>query len=209
MKRQIPKLILLAFIILGVEFFVGWGNLLDLLVDFVKQHSNPYAFLAVMGVGCALPLSLSFCYLFAGAAFPFWQAWILCLLGLTISSMLGYFIGRFFVSKEKIEYLSSKFRLGDTNGESYAKINFFVRAIPGIPYFLQNIILGGIRSSFGLYLLINLLVQGGLAMAMIRLGASAVADVSNLERALVIGILICVLVIIHFLIRCYYKKLRK
>ena len=209
MKKQIPKLILLAAIIFGVECFIGWGDLLDFLIDLVKQHSNPYVFFIVMGIGCALPLSLSFCYLFAGAAFPFWQAWTLCMGGLAMSSMLGYFIGRFFVSKERIEALSEKFKLGDTNGESYARINFFVRAIPGIPYFLQNIILGGIRSSFGLYVIINLLVQGVIAMAMVRLGASAVAQTSHLERALVISLLVCVLVIIHFLIRCYYKKLCK
>ena len=193
MGRFLVKFLAAAAFAAAFELLFGWGELLRLCLDFARENDNPFAFLAVMGVGCAFPFSLSLCYLFAGAAFPFFEAWALCVIGLFISSSIGFFFGRFLVPENALESVAARFKIGAVKSLGLANVNFFVRAVPGIPYFLQNIILGGMRTSFAMYAAVNLAVQGAIAAAMVYMGSAAASDSPAWRKLWVFGILIAVL----------------
>lgn len=193
MERFLVKILAAAAFAAAFELLFGWGELLRLCLDFARENGDPFAFLIVMGVGCAFPLSLSLCYLFAGAAFPFFEAWALCILGLFISSSIGFFFGRFLVPENSLESLAGRFKIGRVKTLGLANVNFFVRAVPGIPYFLQNIILGGMRTPFAMYAAVNLAVQGAIAAAMVYIGSAAASDSSAWRKLWVFGILVAVL----------------
>lgn len=193
MRRFIVKFLAAAAFAVAFELLFGWGEALRLCLDFARENDNPFAFLAVMGVGCAFPFSLSLCYLFAGAAFPFFEAWVLCLLGLFASSSIGFLFGRFLVPESALKSLAARFKIGLENPASLANVNFFVRAVPGIPYFLQNIILGGMRTPFAAYAAVNLAVQGAIGAAMVYMGSAAASDSPVWRKLWVFGVLVAAL----------------
>jgi len=205
MKQFAVKILVFLFLAVAFEYIFGWRKLLDLCLQFAESNNNPFIFLAIMGIGCALPFSLSICYLFAGAAFPFLQAWIICLAGLFISSSIGYVFGRFIVPPNILESLLIKFKI-KPNPYNLANVNFFVRAVPGIPYFVQNLILGGLRSNFATYIVVNLAVQGAIGAVVIYIGSAAASDSLMWRNLWVFALLIGVLTAVQRLIAWHFSK---
>lgn len=196
-------IVFLALIVVG--YFIGWGNVFDRLRAYAENGESPYVFLGVMILGTPLGFPLSFCYLFAGAVFGIFKGWLLCLAGLVGSSVFGYFLGRFVVPRKFIFSLREKIGLEKHGAcKGMFNVNFFARAFPGIPYWAQNVILGGIRSNFLLYLAVNFAVQGTIALAMNSL-AGALAR-GGFEKYLIFVLLILVLSAFHISVNAFYKN---
>lgn len=193
------RLALFTLVILAIEFFFGWGELINTAQDFATRNENPPAFLLVMGLGTALGVPLSACYLFAGASFGTLCGWGYTLVGLLFSGSLGYFLGKFVTPESLVKKFSKRARIDKKS--KLVDINFFVRAIPALPYWTQNILLGGLQTDFKTYTLANILTQGAIALVMCFLGANLAKD-GLLKYAAIL-----LLIIAMFAIRKILKRL--
>ncbi len=206
MKSFFIRLVALAAIVAAVQYFAGWGEVLGFLENLVRSNPSPEIFLVVMGLGCAAGMPLSFCYIFAGAAYPFWQAWPLCLCGLFISASLGYLAGAFLAPKDFVDRMSERFGL-NLQSRGMMNLNFFVRVVPVMPYTAQNILLGAAGSKYGVYILVNMLVQAAISAAMLLLSGALFAEGSmDAKRLFVIAALVLVIALEHWILRRIYAK---
>lgn len=205
-RSAVVKLVLAAVAIGAVEFFYGWGELFGLVEKIAQSNNDSLAiFFFLMSVGCALAFPLSFCYLFAGAAFGFGRGWAVCVAVLAVSSAIGYLLGRFLFPSAFIEKICRRIGIKEDSGTLFMfNANFLVRVVPGIPYWVQNVVLGGIRSNFVLYMLVNLAAQGAIAGAMTFLGSS-VSGKGN-EKYYAFAILVAVLAVFHIGVNFAYRR---
>lgn len=104
-----------------------------------------------------------------------------------------------------LESLLIKFKI-KPNPYNLANVNFFVRAVPGIPYFVQNLILGGLRSNFATYIVVNLAVQGAIGAVVIYIGSAAASDSLMWRNLWVFALLIGVLIAVQRLIAWHFSK---
>ena len=201
----LAKILPLVLLALFVHFAWGWGNSFEWLKEFIRMHENPGIFFAVMGFGCALFFPLSWCYLYAGGAFGLFQAWALCMAGLFVSGSIGFLLGKFFTSKNLLLKLERRFKVPVLCERKIYHINFFIRAVPGVPYGAQNIILGGIGTNFSTYTFVNMTVQGMMALAMNLLGSSLFRDGGPVK----VGVFVCLalaLFLAHRVLRKFCVK---
>ena len=119
--------------------------------------------------------------------------------GLLASGSIGYMLGRYVLDRATAEKFRSKVKL-DSKKRLY-RLNFYVRAVPGIPYWTQNIILGSVHTGFKTYTLSNICVQGAIALAMNYLGANIVAEGAGKYWAF--AVLIVVLAAVNKLLEKY------
>ena len=209
MLKTLLRIFALVALIVSVELFFGWNELFALVEQTAKSNENSIViFFLLMSIGCAFAFPLSFCYLFAGTAFGFLYGWGICIAVLVFSSIIGYFLGRFFVPQGWVEKLCVYFNIdANPRGRSMFNANFLVRVIPGIPYWIQNVILGGLRSDFLLYVFVNLVAQGAIACAM-NYFASSLSD-DGIGKYVAFAILVMVLAIFHLVGNIIYKKFGK
>ena len=132
-------------------------------------------------------------------AFGTLAGWSLSLAGLFISGTVGFIMGRYVLDDVSAEKFRAKAKINSK--KNLYNLNFYVRAIPGIPYWMQNIILGSVHTDFKMYTLSNMSVQGAIALAMNYLGASIGAD--NSAKYWAFGILIAVLVAVNRILAKY------
>ena len=199
--KSLLKVCFLVLIIGVVQYFYGWTVLFDDLKCFAQENNNPVVFLATMSFGCAIGFPISFCTLFAGAAFGAFFGSVLSVVGIIISSFLGYYIGRFFCPEELIKKVKSRFSI--SSNRSMFDINFYVRAIPGLTYSMQNFVLGAMESDIKMYMLLCVSIQGAIAVAMNVLGASFSDE--GCAKYIAIAILIVVIILIRVVFRRQYK----
>ena len=209
MGKAVFKILALAALVAAVEYFFGWSEIFSSIERAAKARENGEAeFLLAMSAGCAFGLPLSLCYLASGAAFGFAKGWALCAAGLATSGALGFCLGRVAVPKKFADSLREKFKIPRApNGRAMFNINFFVRAVPGIPYWAQNVSLGAARTGFGLYMAVNIAVQGAIAGAMNFLGSSAAHG--GAEKYAAFAVLAAVLAAFHISANIAYKKSAK
>lgn len=209
MKTGILKICVAVAIVAGVEFFIGWGELFALVGDVARKYSDSaFLFFCLMSVGCAFGFPLSLCYLLSGAAFGFLRGWGVCVAVLAVSSAIGYALGRFFFPDSVVRGLLRKIPFAaDPCGAGMFNVNFAVRVVPGIPYWAQNAVLGGIRTRFALYMAVNLIGQGAIAGAM-NFFASTMAEEGERKYA-AFAVLVAVLAVFHIAANVYYKKIRR
>ncbi len=188
--KSLLKFFVLIIAIVGIEYFYGWGALFSDIEVFAKEHDNPFIFLLVISFGCAIGFPISFCTLFAGAAFGAFFGSVLSIVGILISSFLGYFIGKFFFPKEIVDKIEKRFSI--SSRKTMFDLNFYVRAVPGITYSMQNFILGALCSEIKMYLIVGVSIQGAFAIAMNILGASFADD--SFAKYISLAILIVVIV---------------
>lgn len=196
------KIILFFSIIAIVQFTYGWGNLFALFEQFAKANANPIVFLFVISFGCAIGFPVSFCTLFAGAAFGWMFGSGLSIVGIFASSLIGYFVGKFFAPDEFIEKI--KRRLNLKGQRSMFDLNFYVRAVPGLPYSMQNLLLGAMNSDLKMYLLLSVSIQGIIAVAMNALGAYCAE--SGTTKFWIFSVVVCIIILIRFGFRRFYKN---
>ena len=208
MKKYITVCAVALAAIAGAEILYGWGELFSRFDSFAKGFSDsPVLFWLLMSAGCALAFPLSVCYLFAGAAFGFGAGWLLSLGVLAVSSALGYGLGVFFVPKTFPRRVAAKFGIStDFSERTMFNVNFAVRVVPGIPYWVQNVFLGAIRSKFPLYMFVNIAAQGAIAGAMNFVGSSL--SCGGYGKYAAFGVLAAVLAAFHICANLRYKKIR-
>ena len=185
------KVILVILAAVAVQYFWGFAQIVGAFEDFAKDNSSAYVFLPVMGMGCAVGVPLSFCYVFAASAYALPKAFLLCIIGLFTSSLIGFFIGNVFSELPYVRELKNKFLPQHAEDAIYFKLNFFIRAVPGVPYFAQNLILASLskKSQLFTYLLINICVQGLIALAMILIFNAAFREKFLIAITLVIALI--------------------
>lgn len=185
------KVILVILAAVAVQYFWGFAQIVGAFEDFAKDNSSAYVFLPVMGMGCAVGVPLSFCYVFAASAYALPKAFLLCIIGLFTSSLIGFFIGNVFSELPYVKKLKNEFLPKHAEDAIYFKLNFFIRAIPGVPYFAQNLILASVSKKTQLftYLLINICVQGLIALAMILIFNAAFREKFLIAITLVIALI--------------------
>ena len=148
MDKSLPAFLkvlrLTAFLaVVGCAVYYLWQNDFNptpLLNDL--KASNPWTFMACM---ILLPLAgfpISIFYLFAGTAFPWLLALILCSVSLAINQALAYGIARYCLSGPLTGLL---LRMGYVPGSlsqrGALRLTFLVRTVPGVPYAIQNYLL--------------------------------------------------------------------
>lgn len=166
MNSLIKCFAFVAVVILAGCVFI-FPNSFEEFSALLRKNSNPYIFLLFMSVGCALPMPLTFCYMYAGLTFHPVLAWVLCVGGLFFSSTIGYFLGRLTGSAILAERMCLKFKFDISSKKNSFGLNFFVRAVPGVPYWAQNIVLASVGTSYFLYEFVNICVQGLISLFMV------------------------------------------
>ena len=163
---------LVAFLML-----VGTGMIYLFIADFdlgnllqTVQQTNPLNFLLAM---ILLPLAgfpISAFYLFAGSAFPWWQATFLCRLALALNMGIAYPLAKYLLEAPVSHFMArySK-QLPDLSEKNQFRVTFLVRSIPGIPFFMQNYMLPLVGVRFATYFLISWSIQSLFAAGMAAL----------------------------------------
>jgi uncharacterized membrane protein YdjX (TVP38/TMEM64 family) len=125
------------------EGLQGWGIYLGLLI--------------------VLPLigfPISAFYVFSGLAFSPWMGLGLTSAGLFINMIFGYWIGRWYLHEPLSNYLHRKERTRKwLHTGNLIRLTILVRAVPGVPYFMQNYILGLVKAPFWAYLFLSWIIQ--------------------------------------------------
>ena len=194
----------LAFVLL---FAAGLGLLIAVdfevsrLIDFIRD-TDPVGFVTLMSTLLLVGFPISVCYLYAGSAFPWWQAWSLCSLALLINIAIAYPIGRHLLAHpiaRLLQYYEKSFPV--LTSANQFRITFLVRVLPGIPYFMQNYLLAMIGVKFVHYLLISWLVQSSIAA-----GMTAVPLLVERTGWATAGILLLILLLLGVLHRVYIPR---
>ena len=199
------KIAVLIAVFACLEFFVGWSEIARIFKESSGLLSeNPWLFLLVMGIGCALPFPITICYLTSGICFGLWKGFLLCFLGLFISSSIGGLMGKFLTPKIIFEKISDKFNLKQFGMRGEFNLNFFVRAIPGIPYWIQNVFLGGMTKSPAMYLIVCMSVQGIISFTVVFLASSL--DKSPSLKYIALGAMVFSLALLQIVTNAVMKK---
>lgn len=133
-------------------------------------NTNPLYFLTAMII---LPLAgfpISAFYLFAGSAYEWWKATLLCSAALAVNMTLAYFLARSLL-KTPVSHFMAKYHreLPELTQKNQFRVTFLVRSIPGVPFFMQNYMLPLLGVRFSHYLLISWSVQTVFAAGMAAL----------------------------------------
>lgn len=150
----------------GLGFLVASGFDMERLLESIRA-TDPLLFLGIMSL---LPLAgfpIAAFYLYAGSAFPWWQASLLCSLALAVNISLAFPIARYFLAGPVTRILE-RYRksIPPLTPKNQFRVTFLVRSIPGIPYFMQNYLLALIGVRFSHYFIISWLVQSVFAAGM-------------------------------------------
>lgn len=131
-------------------------------------------------------------YIFCGAAFPPFVGLGLTSVGLMLNMTVGYWIGRYFLHRPLSVYLGkTKFNSALINQRNLLRMTILVRAVPGVPYFMQNYLLGMARVPVRTYLTISWMIQSLYCAGTIFLVYSGMSlrDPVNASIFAVVGIL--------------------
>lgn len=153
-------------------FIAGFLLLVGVDFDFLElealiQSTHPLVFICLM---CILPLAgfpIAVFYLFAGTAFPWWQATVFCSLSLALNISIAYPIAQKLLATP-LNHILSRFRgkLPNITEENQFRITFLVRSVPGVPFCVQNYLLPLLGVRFAPYLLISWSIQTVFATGM-------------------------------------------
>lgn len=156
------------FILIAVGFFLlaaydfRPGAVLD-----AARGTNPMIFLGLM---ILLPLAgfpIAAFYLYAGAAFPWLNAWLICTVALAVNIAISYPIGIWLLRKPIARWMAGRgYSVPELREKGYFRLVFLVRSIPGVPYPVQNYMLALAGAPFWLYWVLSLSIQSIFAAGM-------------------------------------------
>lgn len=113
---------------------------------------------------------IAVCYLFAGAAFPWFQAWLVCAAGLAINIAAAYWVGHYLLRRPLTTWLVRRgHTLPQLNELGHFRLIFLVRAVPGVPFPVQNYLLAVVGAPFPLYFFLSWSIQTTIAAGMTAL----------------------------------------
>ncbi|MBC8039930.1 MAG: VTT domain-containing protein [Opitutaceae bacterium] len=164
----------LAWTMWGNELRTGVGLVMDTL-----RNAGPVWFFGAMAV---LPLVGFPLAPFTFAAGPVFGPQmgvapvIVCAVGaVTVNVALSYWISAKALRPLMIRVMTWLGRtLPEVPADSAAKLTFFVRVIPGTPFFVQNYLLGLARVPFGIYLAVSVAVTTAMIVVAILAGDALV-----------------------------------
>lgn len=207
MKRDILKgTIKIAAIFAAVLILANVANFEGIyaqLRELCKNSQSPTIFLCLMGFATPFGFPLSACYIIAGMCFGLNLGFGLCVAGLFLSSTLGYFLGKFAISQKFYDTLRLKLKISDLTKRGKFNVNFLIRAIPGVPYWLQNIVLARLSNSYLLYEIVNLVTQSTIAFAMVFFSSSLGEE--GLKKYAAIALMIFILAAIQIAGNLFFK----
>jgi uncharacterized membrane protein YdjX (TVP38/TMEM64 family) len=164
----------ILFRLLSFSLLLGGGLLLLIAIEFdvrrilpLIRDTHPLYFVLLMSTLPLIGLPIAAFYLYAGSVYVWWQAWALCTLALGINISISYPIARYLLASP-ISVLLAKYErsLPELTEVNQFRVTFLVRAIPGVPYFMQNYILALFGVRFVPYLVISLSIQSIFAAGM-------------------------------------------
>jgi uncharacterized membrane protein YdjX (TVP38/TMEM64 family) len=197
----------LLFRLLSFGLLLGGGLLLLIAIEFdvrrimpLIRDTHPLYFVLLMSTLPLIGLPIAAFYLYAGSAYVWWQAWALCTLALGINISISYPIARYLLASP-ISALLAKYKrsLPEITAVNQFRMTFLVRAIPGMPYFMQNYILALFGVRFVPYLVISWSIQS--------IFAAGMAAVPNLveETGWVPVAMVAALMLLLLLLRRIYR----
>jgi uncharacterized membrane protein YdjX (TVP38/TMEM64 family) len=153
---------LLAASLVAVAALVGLGLMatgqLDLLaVVRAVEATGPTAFFAALGVLPAVGVPVSPFLFVAGGAFGLTTAFVGTTLSFAVNLSLTYWLGRS-LARPWLEawLLRTRFKIPHVVARDESSVVLVIRLVPGVPFFVQNYLLGLARISFLRYLLLSL-----------------------------------------------------
>lgn len=173
-SREPPNTTSQVFRLAAFLMLLASGMALLLLADFDLgnllqnvQQTNPVNFLVFMVLLPLIGFPISAFYLFAGSAYPWWQATLLCSLSLAINISVAYPLAKYLL-KAPITHFLNRYRrqLPELTEQNQFRVTFLVRSIPGIPYFMQNYMLPLVGVRFPHYFTISWSIQTVFAAGM-------------------------------------------
>ena len=129
----------------------------------IFDEAGPHTPVIYVAALTLLPLAafpISAFYIASGLLFDPMTAIGLTAFGLTLNMTLGYWLSRS-VLKYPLQHYTARARINPRwlEASSLVKLTLLIRGVPGVPYFLQNMILGVARVPFGAYLVLSVLIQ--------------------------------------------------
>lgn len=182
-----------AFVVIAGIGLLAWAEFdLDRLLA-TTQTTNPFVFLALMALLPLIGFPISAFYLYAGAAFPFVTAWVLCVTALAINMIGAYFAGAYFLKGPIERWMQRRgYRVPRLKEKGHFRLVVLIRAVPGVPYPLQNYILSLSGCPFLLYLLISLFVQSTIAAGVIAVSTMLIDP--EWKEMVIVGAIVLVVV---------------
>jgi len=181
--HPVPRITLglrIASFALIVALGLGWLAYHDFEVGRIIEDAratNPLMFVLLMSV---LPLAgfpIAVFYLFAGAAYPWIQAWLLCTVSLSLNLASAYFLTRYLLRTPMTRILHSLgYELPRLSPEFQFRMTFLIRTIPGVPYPAQNYLLALADVPFATYFSVSLGCQSLIAAGMTALGSMLISE---------------------------------
>lgn len=203
----VAGLAVLALVVRGVDL-MGWLQQALALV----QQAGPVAFFSAMAVLPAVAVPLSPFSLTAGSVFaaelgmPLVIA--LALLAITINMVGTYFLASRAL-RPVLEKLVARlgYKLPQVEEGDAADLIVILRVTPGVPFPVQNYLLGLARAPFGQYLLISCAVQWSFNTAFILFGDALLHGKGKLAM-IGLGVLLALTAGTH-LVRRHYERRKK
>lgn len=182
-----------AFVVAAGIGVLAWADFdLDRLLA-TTQTTNPLVFLALMALLPLIGFPISAFYLYAGAAFPFLTAWVLCVAALLINMTGAYFAGAYFLKGPIERWMMRRgYRVPKLQEKGHFRLAVLIRAVPGVPYPLQNYILSLSGCPFVLYLLISMFVQSTIAAGVIAVSTMLIDP--DWKEMVIVGAIVVVVV---------------
>lgn len=169
----------------------------------IFDEAGPYTPAVYFAALSLLPLAafpISAFYIASGLLFDPLTAISLTAGGLAVNMTLGYWLSRS-ILRYPLQHYTARTCINPRwlEASSLVKLTLLIRGVPGVPYFLQNMILGVARVPFGAYLLISVGIQTLYCAGMVFLAHSG-TKLRNTPEALYfalggIAILIILMVI--------------
>lgn len=200
----IVLLLVAGFVARGLDLKALLQHALDLI-----QNAGPVAFFAAMAVLPALGAPLSAFSLTAGSVFGpqlgMGCVVALALLAITVNMALTYFLARHAL-RPLLEKLFTRlnYRLPQAGAEDTTGLIVLLRVTPGVPFPVQNYLLGLAGMPFGKYLLLSCLITLPMNAAFILFGAALLNGKG--KAALISLSLILALMAATQLVRKHYGK---
>jgi uncharacterized membrane protein YdjX (TVP38/TMEM64 family) len=168
LKGSILKPMLAFTLLLAIGMAIlAWFNFDVREVLNAAKSTNPIIFLLLMSLLPLVGFPIAVFYLYAGTVFPWLIAWPVCTLALAINISLSYWIGSRLLKKPIQLWLAQKeYKVPNLQELGYFKLTFLIRAVPGVPFPIQNYLLTVAGTPFVLYLVVSLAVQSVFAAGM-------------------------------------------
>jgi len=192
------------FIAIGLGYLYRSGFDLTKILS-SAQDTSPLGFVLAMSFLPLVGFPIAPCYLFAGTVFPWWQAWAFCSLSLAVNMSVAYPLGRGFLASPIRGFLEGRNKeMPVLTENNQFRVTFVVRAVPGVPYFIQNYLLAVLGVRFGTYLVVSWLIQ-----SLIAAGMTSLPHLALKAGWMVTGVSVGILLLLIVLHRIYIRKNRK